>query len=102
MSTSLFQLKAATEAGSAEQKRLLEKRRNVLVLVHQQLTHRFQVVQPVRSHVETQIVTASAATSATSASNNNGGRFHEAGMASLHSVLKAQEAAVDGFGNTCL
>ena len=37
MSTSLFQLKAATEAGSAEQKRLLEKRRNVLVLVHQHL-----------------------------------------------------------------
>jgi hypothetical protein len=37
MSSSLFALKAASEAGSAEQKALREKRRNVLVLIHQHL-----------------------------------------------------------------
>ena len=37
MSSSLFALKAATDAGTAEQKRLLEKRRNIMVLIHQHL-----------------------------------------------------------------
>ena len=35
--SSLVALRAVTEAGSAEQKRLLERKRNIIILIHQHL-----------------------------------------------------------------
>ena len=37
MSSSLLSIRTATEAGTAEQRRLIERKRNIIILIHHHL-----------------------------------------------------------------